>query len=86
MANYYQSQTEYPPGMYPPPDYYPAPGYMPQRGPGGLPTDRASFDVRAFIPAQYEHIRLDPTWIVVALGVGLGALLYSQRNKRDPKS
>lgn len=71
-----------PTGYYPPqqPGYYP-PGYAPQRA-GGLPTDRATLDVKAFIPAQYEHISLTPAggMVIVLVGV-LGFLLISQHRK-----
>ena len=69
------------PGQYyPPPQYYPpqqySPGYQmaPPRGPGGLPTDRATLDVKAFIPAQYQHISISP-FVGIALIVGLWAVI-----------
>jgi len=75
MNPQYPQQTSY----YPPS----RPGYPPQivRA-GGLPTDQASLDVRAFIPAQYEHIRLTPAGglVIVLLGV-MAAMLISQHRK-----
>lgn len=73
-------QPGYAPAYYtpPPPSYQ----YGPARGPGGLPADRASVDVRAFVPAQYEHIRIEPTtaMAVVAVGVVI-ALMLAQKKK-----
>jgi hypothetical protein len=78
---YYQ-----PPGYYPPP---PPPGYgpayygPPRRGPGGLPTDQASVDVRAFIPAQYEHVRVNPATVAMVIGaVVIAALVMDRKKKR----
>lgn len=79
------------PGYYPPPSgYYPPSGYAPSgyapRGPGGLPPDRASVDVRAFIPAQYEHVRIEPSWAMFGLAAVVVLFLVKQRKgekKRD---
>ena len=71
------------PGYYAPaPTYYgpPAPYYS-NRGPGGLPADRASVDVKAFIPAQYEHVRVDPMTVMAALVVGVGIFLVATKKK-----
>ncbi len=75
MNPQYPQQT----GYYPPA----RPGYPPQMvRAGGLPTDQASLDVKAFIPAQYEHIRLTPAGglVIVLLGV-MAAMLISQHRK-----
>lgn len=63
-----------PPAFYPPPAYGP-PGYGPPRGPGGLPADRATLDVRAFIPAQYEHVRITPATGLALVAFGLLAVM-----------
>lgn len=75
-----QQQSYYPPQQ----SYYP-PGYAP-RGPGGLPTNQASLDVKAFIPAQYDHIQLHPAsgLAIVAVGVLL-ALVVSQHRAAKAK-
>lgn len=65
---------------YGPPSYAPAP-YMP-RGPAGLPADRASFDVRAFIPAQYEHLRIHPGLGMAIVVVGVVAVLMASKHKK----
>lgn len=73
------------PGYYPSgyaPGYYQQPGYYPQRGPGGLPTDEASLDVRAFVPAQYEHIRVNPTHVMMAIGAVVVIYLVMDRKKK----
>jgi len=72
-----QQQSYYPPQ----PNYYP-PGYAP-RGPGGLPTNQASLDVKAFIPAQYDHIQLHPAsgLAIVAVGVLLALVVSQHRAK-----
>lgn len=77
-----------PPNYYPPSPYGPSgygpPAYGPPRGPGGLPTDRATVDVRAFIPAQYEHIRVSPGtgMAVVAVGVVIALLLIREKKHK----
>ncbi len=84
------AQMPYPPqqAYYPPqPGYYPPqPGYYPQppRGPGGLPTDQASLDIKTFIPAQYDHIRLGPGGALAILAVlGLTFALITQHKKHS---
>lgn len=70
------------PGYYAPsaPSYYgPSPYYS--RGPGGLPADRASVDVKAFIPAQYEHVQVDPMTVMAAIVVGLGIFYVATKKK-----
>lgn len=68
------------PGYYAPaPTYYGQPYY--NRGPGGLPADRATVDVKAFIPAQYEHVRVDPMTVMAALVVGVGIFLVATKKK-----
>jgi hypothetical protein len=69
------------PGSYPgyyAPTYY-GPGYS--RGPGGLPADRASVDVKAFVPAQYEHVNVDPMTVMAAIVVGVGIYFVATRKK-----
>lgn len=76
----------YAPGYYQQPaGYYPQQGYYPPRGPGGLPTDRASVDVKAFIPAQYEHVRLNPGTGMAVLVVGLVVVAMLARDKKHKK-
>lgn len=67
------------PGYYPQQPYY-APGSYPYgQAPGGLPNNQASLDVKAFIPAQYEHVRLTPaTGMAILLGAGLVIMALSQ--------
>ena len=63
--------------------YPPQQGYYPQAPrAGGLPTDRATLDVKAFLPAQYEHVSLSPAggMVIVLVGV-MAALLISQHRK-----
>lgn len=67
-----------------PPGYYPPPGYA-ARGPGGLPTDQASLDVRAFIPAQYEHLRIHPGMGLFVVAAGVIVVLMLQRDKKRGK-
>lgn len=82
-----QQQAYYPPQQpyYPPPQGYP--GYYPQnRGSGGLPRDQATLDVKAFIPAQYDHVRLHPAGGLAILAVGvLAVMLISQHRKASGK-
>lgn len=78
-----------PPYYAPAPTYYgpPQPAYYaPRRGPGGLPTDRASVDIRTFIPAQYEHVRIDPGTVAAALGVLVVVVLLVDRKKSRKES
>ena len=70
------------PGYYAPaPTYYGQPSYYSNRGPGGLPTDRATVDVKAFIPAQYEHVSVDPMTVMAAIVVGIGIYLVATKKK-----
>lgn len=73
------------PGYYPPPPGY-APSYYPSRGPGGMPSDRASFDVKAFIPAQYEHVNFSGAGLAaLALGGVVVFMLVKQRRGEKGK-
>jgi len=85
MPAYYPPQQAY----YSPPAYGPGgygpPGYGPPRGPGGLPADRASVDVRAFIPAQYEHVRVSPGTGMAVVAVGFVVVLLLMREKKHHK-
>lgn len=58
-----------PPPAYGPPGY--GPSYAPPRAPGGLPANQATLDVRAFIPAQYEHVRITPATGIAIVAIGL---------------
>lgn len=80
MPNYAPGPEYYAP---PQPAYYqPQPTYYgPPRGPGGLPADRASLDVKAFVPAQYEHIRVDPTTVMFMILAGVGVYLVVTKKK-----
>ena len=71
MPAYYPPQPTY----YAPPPAYGPPGYGPPRMPGGLPADRASLDVRAFIPAQYEHVRVTPATGLAIVAFGILAIV-----------
>lgn len=72
------------PQYYPPPtQYYPSqqpysPGYMPAQPRGipsaPLPTDRATLNVRAFIPAQYQDVSISP-FVGIFLIVGVLAIV-----------
>ena len=85
MPAYYPPQpTYYPQQAYGPPAYGP-PAYGPPRGPGGLPADRATLDVRAFIPAQYEHVRVSPGTGMAVIAVGLVVVLVLMRDKKHKK-
>ena len=76
---YYQQPQ---PGYYPPPSPY-GYGRGPTFAPGGLPIDHASLDVKAFIPAQFDHIQLDAATGMAILAAGLGVvLLVSHHRKR----
>jgi hypothetical protein len=80
---YYPPQPTYyaPPPGYGPPAYGPV-AYGPPRGPGGLPADRASVDVKAFIPAQYEHVRVSPGTGMAVVAVGFVVVLLLMRDKK----
>lgn len=68
------------PGYYQPYQYGP---YYSNRAPGGLPADRASVDVKAFLPAQYEHVQVDPTTVMAAIIVGVGIYIVATRKKKE---
>ena len=76
----YPSTAPYAPQYYPPGAPYPGGGI----GPGGLPTDRASVDVRAFIPAQYEQLRVHPL-IAIGLVLGVGYAVITLVRRHDAK-
>ena len=68
--------------QYYPPGYAPAPGYYPPRAPGGLPANEASLDIKAFIPAQYDHIRITPGMAIGGIVIlGLVFALVTQHKK-----
>ena len=67
------------PGYYQPQQPY----YYSNRGPGGLPADQASVDVKAFLPAQYEHVQVDPTTVMAAIIVGVGIYIVATRKKKE---
>jgi hypothetical protein len=71
------------PAYYPQPlpGYYPPQPYYAQTGPGGLPTDRASLDVKAFIPAQYQHVRVSPGGVALVLAAGVIVVLLVNKKK-----
>ncbi len=77
MPAYYADDPGYAYGPTPPPAYYP------RRGPSGLPRDEASLDVKAFIPAQYDHIRVHPGGVMAVLGVGVIVYLVATRKKKE---
>lgn len=60
-----------------------APGYAP-RGPGGLPTDQATLDVKAFIPAQYQHVTIHPGTVIAVLALA-GGIAYVMVKRRENK-
>jgi hypothetical protein len=82
MPAYYPDDPQY----YPPPRpayYQSAPTYYgPTRAPGGLPADHASLDVKAFVPAQYEHIRVNPTTAMLLVGFSVLAVLFVLDKKK----
>ena len=82
MPGYYPDDPGYGYGPPPPPPTY----YGPPRRVHGLPRDEASLDVKAFIPAQYDHIQLHPAsgLAIVAVGVLL-ALVVSQHRAAKAK-
>lgn len=79
------------PQYYPPQQaYYPPqqpayPGYYPQapRAPGGLPANQASLDIKAFIPAQYDHIQLHPAGAIAILVVGALTVMLVMQHKKS---
>ncbi len=77
------------PQYYPPQQAYypPQPAYYPQapRAPGGLPANQASLDIKAFIPAQYDHVRITPGMAIGGIVVfGLVMALVMQHKKSKP--
>ncbi len=71
------------PGYYSAPSYYPPPyAPYPPRGPGGLPTDRATLDVKAFIPAQYQHVRVSPGGVALVLLAGVVIIMLVNKDKK----
>ena len=80
-----------PNGYYAPaPSYYPQqqPGYYPQprpRGPGGLPTNQATFDAKVFIPAQYDHVQLHPGGAIAIIAIGVLAAIVISQHKKNAK-
>ena len=47
-----------------------------------MPADHASLDVKAFVPAQYEHIRVNPGSAMLMIGVGVLAVLFILEKKK----
>jgi hypothetical protein len=82
-AQYAPAVRGYPPSTYPS-GYATQPVYS-QRGPGGMPTDQATLDVKAFIPAQYEHIRLHPAGAMLIVAVGVMAAMLISKHKAESK-
>lgn len=76
--------TQMPAPTYYQPSYYANPRTTQPyaRGPGGLPTDRASVDIKAFIPAQYEHIRINPSLPMIVLGGIVIFMIMKDRKKK----
>lgn len=62
------------PGYYPPPP--PAYGYGPPRGP-----QQASVDIKAFIPAQYEHVKFNPAVVALVIGGVVATVLVMQKRQ-----
>ncbi len=82
--------TMNPNGYYAPaPNYYPQQqqGYYPQprpaRGPGGLPTNQATFDAKVFIPAQYDHVQLHPAGAIAIVAIGVLAVMFIAERKKS---
>ena len=75
---YPQSYPSYP-GYYQPQQ----PVYYSNRAPGGLPPDQATVDVKAFLPAQYEHVQVDPTTVMAVIAVGLGVYYVMSKKKKE---
>jgi hypothetical protein len=63
----------------------PAPGYYPPAGqpmyPPMRPGRQASVDVKAYIPAQYEHVKFNPVTMMLVLGAGVAVVLVAQKKK-----
>jgi hypothetical protein len=70
----YQQQNSGGRPMYPqaPAVYYP-PAHMAPR--------QASVDIKAFIPAQYEHVKFNPATMMLVFGVGLAVVLVMQKKQ-----
>jgi hypothetical protein len=93
-----QPQAQYQPGAPTMPQYDDDPGYYqqpqqavyyppsydrgPRRAPGGLPADHASLDVKAFVPAQYEHIRMEPGTAMLLIAGGVIVFLLLNNKKK----
>lgn len=54
----------------------------PRRGPGGLPRDEASLDIKTFIPAQYDHVQIHPGGVMAVLAVGAIVYIFATRKKK----
>ena len=79
-VQYSAGANMYPYGQYP--GYYqPQPVYYSNRAPGGLPADQATVDVKAFIPAQYEHVQVDPMTVAAAIIIGVGIYIVATKKK-----
>lgn len=83
MPAYYPDDPGYGygPPPPPPPTYYGPPPR--RRGPGGLPRDEASLDIKAFVPAQYDHVRIHPGGVAAVLAVGAIVYLFATRKKKE---
>lgn len=61
----------------PAPGYYPPPGgYYPPRSP-----QQASVDIKAFIPAQYEHVKFNPAIVAFGIGAVVVTVLVMQKKQ-----
>jgi hypothetical protein len=69
-------------GYYPPPSPYGYGSRGPTFAPGGLPIDHASVDVKAFVPAQFDHIQLDAGTGLAILAAGLGVILLVTHHRK----
>lgn len=80
MPAYFPDDSQY----YPPPRpaYYPPAYYGPTRAPGGLPGGHASLDVKAYVPAQFEHINITPTTGLLLVGLGFAAVYFVIEKKK----
>jgi len=65
------------PAQYYPPGYAPAPHYP------GYGPKQASVDIKAFIPAQYEHVKFNPVTVALVIGVGVAAVMVTQKRERE---
>ena len=41
----------------------------------------ASVDIKAFVPAQFEHVRFNPATLMLVLGVGVAVVLVMQKKQ-----